>query len=74
MRKLSWSQQDLQLSGALNSAVEAGLLEANPCRGVRLPRTEDREMVLLTRNEYQLLGRWTAAAISIEPVTKQPPM
>lgn len=43
------------LAGALNRAVEDGHLPGNPCRGVRLPRTEKREMVFLTRDEYQLL-------------------
>lgn len=32
-----------------------GKLTANPCAGVRLPRTEEREMVFLTREEYQTL-------------------
>lgn len=43
------------LSGALNKAVESGQLTANPCTGVRLPRTEKKEMVFLTREEYQIL-------------------
>lgn len=40
------------LSGALTGAVEAGLIKANPCRGVRLPRTERDEMTFLTHDEY----------------------
>jgi integrase len=43
------------LSGALKRAVEDGHIAANPCQGVRLPRTEEAEMVFLTRGEYQTL-------------------
>lgn len=43
------------LSGALNRAVESGQLAANPCSGIRLPRTEVKEMVFLSREEYQIL-------------------
>lgn len=43
------------LSGALNRAVEIGHLGANPCQGIRLPRTEQQEMVFLTREEFQIL-------------------
>lgn len=43
------------LSGALKRAVEDGHLAGNPCEGVRLPRTEQQEMVFLTRDEYQIL-------------------
>ncbi|POX92237.1 site-specific integrase [Mycobacterium kansasii] len=43
------------LSGALKRAVEDGYLAANPCQGLRLPRTEQREMVFLTREEFQIL-------------------
>ncbi|OBH00304.1 integrase [Mycobacterium sp. E2699] len=43
------------LSGALKRAVEDGQLAANPCQGVRLPRTEEQEMVFLTREEFQIL-------------------
>ena len=43
------------LSGALNRAVESGQLAANPCIGVRLPRTEEKEMVFLSHEEYQIL-------------------
>jgi integrase len=43
------------LSGALKRAVEDGHLAANPCQGVRLPRTEEHEMVFLTRDEFQIL-------------------
>jgi integrase len=41
------------LSGALKRAVEEGHVAANPCQGVRLPRTEEVEMTFLTRDEYQ---------------------
>jgi integrase len=40
------------LSGALSAAVEAKLIDANPCRGVRLPSTEREEMTFLTHDEY----------------------
>lgn len=43
------------LSGVLKRAVEDGHLAGNPCEGVRLPRTEQKEMVFLTRDEYGLL-------------------
>lgn len=43
------------LAGALNRAVLDGHLASNPCSGVRIPRTEKREMVFLTRDEYRLL-------------------
>lgn len=43
------------LSGALKRAVEDGHLAANPCQGIRLPRTEEQEMVFLTREEFQIL-------------------
>jgi len=43
------------LSGALKRAVEDGHLDANPCQGIRLPRTEQKEMVFLTGPEFQTL-------------------
>jgi integrase len=43
------------LSGALKRAVDDGHLSANPCQGIRLPRTERREMVFLDRDEFQIL-------------------
>jgi integrase len=43
------------LSGALKQAVKDGHLVANPCDGVRVPRTEEREMVFLTKDEFQIL-------------------
>jgi hypothetical protein len=43
------------LSGALNAAVAAGHLGANPCRGLRLPRWQRREMVFLTEAEFATL-------------------
>ena len=43
------------LSGALNQALKDGDLTANPCEGVKLPRTEERETVFLTRDEFQML-------------------
>lgn len=43
------------LSGALKRAVEDGHLAGNPCEGVRLPRTEQQEMVFLTRDEFRIL-------------------
>jgi integrase len=43
------------LSGALNSAVSDKLISDNPCRGMRLPRTdhENTEMIFLTREEFE---------------------
>jgi integrase len=43
------------LSSVLKRAVEDGHLVANPCDGVRVPRTEEQEMVFLSRDEYQTL-------------------
>ncbi len=43
------------LSGALKVAVKDGHLAANPCEGVRLPRTEQKEMVFLTGPEFRTL-------------------
>jgi integrase len=43
------------LSGALNAAVTAGHIASNPCRGLRLPRWERREMVFLTESEFGTL-------------------
>lgn len=43
------------LSGCLNLAVSAGHIPANPAVGVRLPRTVQREMTFLSREEYDLL-------------------
>ena len=51
------------LSTVMASAVDAGHISTNPCRGLGLPRTERREMVFLSPAEYaQLLAhipaRW----------------
>lgn len=43
------------LSGVMKRAVMDGLIAANPCEGVRLPRTENREAVFLTKDELDLL-------------------
>lgn len=43
------------LSAALNAAVRAGHIKANPAAGVRLPRTEQQEMRFLTREEFATL-------------------
>lgn len=43
------------LSGALKQAVKDGDLAANPCDGVKVPRTEEPEMVFLNGPEFQLL-------------------
>lgn len=40
------------LSSAMKSAVQAGLIPSNPCKGTRLPRTVIEPMVFLTRDEY----------------------
>ncbi|MGA5467138.1 tyrosine-type recombinase/integrase [Mycobacterium sp. NPDC050041] len=49
------------LSGALNAAVAAGHIPANPCDGRRLPRTEQQEMVFLTREQFGALHDATTA-------------
>lgn len=43
------------LSSSLTAAEEAGLIEGNPCRGLRLPRSTSREMCYLTRDEFATL-------------------
>ena len=43
------------LAGALNGAVRAQHIEANPCDGNRLRRDEPAEMVFLTHAEFALL-------------------
>lgn len=43
------------LSGALKAAVQARLLTANPCVGVRAPRWDRAEMVFLNRDEFRAL-------------------
>ncbi len=43
------------LSGARNAAVAGGHISVNPCRGLRLPRWERRQMVFLTESEFALL-------------------
>lgn len=43
------------LAGALNGAVRAGHLTANPCDGNRLRRDEPAEMVFLTHGEFAIL-------------------
>jgi hypothetical protein len=40
------------LSSALNAAVKAGHIGANPAVGQRLPRTEQADMVCLSREEF----------------------
>jgi integrase len=40
------------LSGALKAAVRGGLIDRNPCEGQRIKRTERREMVMLSRDEF----------------------
>lgn len=43
------------LSGALKRAAEGGHIPGNPCDGIRLPRTEEKERVFLTRDEFRVL-------------------
>jgi integrase len=43
------------LAGALNAAVRARRIAANPCDGNRLRRDESAEMVFLTHEEFRLL-------------------
>jgi len=45
------------LSSALNNAVSDKLILDNPCRGMRLPRTDHNsaEMIFLTRDEFEEL-------------------
>lgn len=43
------------LSAVMASAVDAGRIPSNPCRGLGIPRTERGEMVFLTQAEYAVL-------------------
>jgi hypothetical protein len=44
------------LAGALNAAVAASHMPANPCTGMGMPKNDDpREAIFLTREEYALL-------------------
>jgi integrase len=43
------------LSAALNAAVKAGRIPANPAAGARLPSTERGEIVFLSRQQYATL-------------------
>jgi integrase len=43
------------VSSALNAAVKSGHIAVNPAAGQRLPRTERKEMVFLSEEEYHLL-------------------
>jgi integrase len=43
------------LSAALNGAVKAGRIAANPAAGARLPRSERPPMVFLSRDEFVLV-------------------
>ncbi len=43
------------LAGALNHAVRAGKIRANPCDHTRLPRKDSDEMCFLTRDEFDAL-------------------
>lgn len=43
------------LSGVLKRAAEDGHISGNPCDGLRLPRTEEKERVFLTRDEFKIL-------------------
>ncbi len=48
------------LSAAFARAVTKGLIASNPCKGTRLPRTEQEPMTFLTHEEYlDLLGCFT---------------
>jgi hypothetical protein len=57
------------LSGALRRAVKDGHLAGNPCEGVRLPRTEQMEMVFLTRDEGS--GFAVSPALGLRSCTRQ---
>lgn len=43
------------LAGALNAAVERGLIASNPCDATKLPRWHREEMVFLEPDEYAIL-------------------
>lgn len=58
------------LSAAMNAAVLDGLIPANPCKGIRLPRTDTHEMVFLTRAEYAAIhealpAHWRPLALTL---------
>jgi integrase len=43
------------LSGVLKRAAEDKQIPSNPCDDIRLPRTEEKERVFLTRDEFKIL-------------------
>lgn len=43
------------LSGAMKAAVRAGKIDRNPCENQKILRTEKREMVMLSRAEFDLI-------------------
>jgi integrase len=43
------------LGGVLNQAVKDAAIGSNPCTGVKLARSERKEMVFLTREEYGVI-------------------
>lgn len=45
------------LRRVLGGAVQRGYLRSNPCDGVSLPRTEDREMLFLSAEEIEALAQ-----------------
>lgn len=48
------------LSSVFEQAVRKGLIERNPCKGTRLPRTVTEEMTILTHDEFaRFLGFFT---------------
>jgi integrase len=49
------------LAGALNGAVRAKHLSANPCDGNRMPRDAPSEMVFLSDEEFALLHSCVSA-------------
>lgn len=50
------------LSAALREAFEEGVIQKNPCRKVRIQRTEQKEQRILTRSEQKLVKASAVAA------------
>lgn len=58
------------LAGALNAAVRARYIFANPCDGNRLRRDEPAEMVFLAHEEFGLLQRTSSKrSLIVSPVS-----
>jgi hypothetical protein len=59
------------VSSALNAAVKSGHIAVNPAAGQRLPRTERKEMVFLSKEEWPRIQQSPSAPSSESPTTSR---